>query len=423
MKQRKSRGSRGPLAAATACVVLLVIATIAVVVAPMAASTRSMGLALVAILGVVVAVFAQPLFADWLGRRQFSESNEADVRALVTSARSVGPTSQLGSMIALRQVISMRLRSIDFTYGADELPRLEVGGLSTSTDQLAINWVNSPNRLIILGEAGYGKTTAALAIMHAANQNAEDSAPVVEMFALNEWYQHHLEHPGDSLSEWMAAELFRAYGLTISNARALVLSAKLIPVLDGFDEIPMTGAIECIEAITAYSGKSTFPRPFALTCRVDRYRVLASKWLTFDQQVVILGLDLEQVTQVIISEKRNAQNWARAIEMLSAPDGRLARLFASPLRLSIALQTYDEGDPTELAAMSEAAAKERLWERLLTDPRWSFEGAGADVIGCWLAWLARSMDSMSRQFFGRMNSTSMPPIGRKRLRDLGCDWG
>ena len=397
MRERKT--SRGPLVAALAFVVLLVGATVAVVLAPMAAATRTMALALLGLLGVVVGVFAQPLVGEWLSRRGPELPPEPDVRALVTSARSAGPSSQLGSMVALREVFAMRFRSMDFTFDAMDAPRLEVRGVSVSTDALASEWSKSPYRLVILGEAGYGKTTAALALLHAANSSSDDSVPLVELFALNEWYQYHLEHPDDSLGQWMSSELLRTYGLTMGNAHALIESGRLVPVLDGLDEVPVDGCVACIEAISAYSGKANPPKPFALTCRVDRYQLLAPKWIGYDRQVVVLGLDAEQVVKIIRGEKKNQTNWVKATTMLSQPGNRLEHIFASPLRLSIALQTYDSGDPTELASMSDREAKARLWELLLNDSRWAFEGKGSATIGGWLSWLARSMDSSGRQYF------------------------
>lgn len=395
---REAMMSKRQLVAVTACVALLIAASFAVVSGSKDDSTRNLGIALLGVLVAVIAIFAQPLFSDWLSRRRQARHANSDVRRLVNSTRSDGPSSQLASLVALREVISMRFQPIDIRYETGT-PRLKISGAPGSTHALAMQWIESPDRLVILGEAGYGKTTAALAILHKANNTSDVTAPVVELFALNEWYQFHLEYPAKGLSAWMARELFRTYGLNQLEAIRLIDSGQLLPVLDGLDEIPIDGCSECIKAITGYAGKTSPPRPFILTCRIDRYQEIAREWLSHDHQVTVLGLDAQQIVDVIQAEAGNSVNWAKATSMLVSGDGGLGRVLASPLRLSIALQTYHTGDPTELASMSPSNATARLWERLLTDPRWSFEGHESTKIRSWLAWLARSMELSGRQYF------------------------
>lgn len=93
-------------------------------------------------------------------------------------------------------------------------------------------------RLVVLGRAGSGKTVLALRLVLnlLAARTPRDPVPVI--VSLGSW------NPADSLEDWLISHLIRDYpwlaetdATGLDMATALVDARRILPVLDGFDEI------------------------------------------------------------------------------------------------------------------------------------------------------------------------------------------
>ena len=92
-------------------------------------------------------------------------------------------------------------------------------------------------RLVITGGAGTGKTTLAVQLLLELLTHPQPDEPVPVLFSLVGWNPR--EQP--RLQDWLTARLERDYpslrGFGSDTARALVERGKILPILDGLDEV------------------------------------------------------------------------------------------------------------------------------------------------------------------------------------------
>ncbi|MFD4640747.1 hypothetical protein ACFWN2_25755 [Lentzea sp. NPDC058436] len=124
------------------------------------------------------------------------------------------------------------------------------------------------HQLVVLGEPGSGKTSAATALTLALLGRREPGDLVPVLFPLASW------DPGrQDLDAWMARRMavdhpvFRARGVHGPDvARHLVERGLVLPVLDGLDEVALR--VDAVRGIVRAVGRH---RPMVLTCRADDY--------------------------------------------------------------------------------------------------------------------------------------------------------
>jgi hypothetical protein len=342
-------------------------------------------------------VVARPVAA---GAVQLEEWR-ALLRAAVLRERIRKDGSHLRQMVRHGTVVDARAREqVDLFVDDLGRPRLRIRGRTVPFSEITRQWDQSPSRLVILGEPGYGKTVAALMLVAHINAEAEDPGQAVaELFPLAEWYRWHADHPGAGMEAWLADQLTTTYpDLPRAQAAALISADLVMPVLDGLDEVPASDRIACRDAIDAYAGHGEPYRPFVLTCRAREYAELETDWVPADHQVILVGLEPDQVAEILDARTSRWPEWAAVRDGVRDGDRRLCELFRSPLRLGIALQAYRGRDPEKLVGLDLDAAKRHLWDALLAlggDP--GFGGSGPQEVRSWLDFLAMGMRRESRQ--------------------------
>jgi predicted NACHT family NTPase len=93
--------------------------------------------------------------------------------------------------------------------------------------------------MVITGAPGAGKTVLAVQLMLRLlepDQRAEGD-PVPVRLTLAGW-----DTDRESLEEWITGQLVGSYGLSRTEARALVRERLILPVLDGLDEMDSESA-------------------------------------------------------------------------------------------------------------------------------------------------------------------------------------
>ncbi|MBW0009898.1 MAG: NACHT domain-containing protein, partial [Pseudonocardiales bacterium] len=117
-------------------------------------------------------------------------------------------------------------------------------------------------QLVVLGEAGSGKTIAAMMLALGLLEDTQSTEPVPFPALMASW------HPdGQRLDDWLADELTRDFPFLASDygsnaASGLIATGRVVPILDGLDEIPDALRPTAIEAVDQATGD----RPLVLTC-------------------------------------------------------------------------------------------------------------------------------------------------------------
>jgi hypothetical protein len=220
--------------------------------------------------------------------------------------------------------------------------------------------------LVVLGEPGAGKSTAALLLTlglldtRLAEADAEgdgaSAEPVPVLLTLASW------DPGrESLDMWLKRRLVEDHPFLRDLPvrydgedvlQGLLDDGALLPVLDGMDEIKQERRTEMITFIK----RSRLPR-LVLTCRAREYeRAVADGQDTLTDTAVIELEPVEPADAIeFISQGLPAQRrerWKPVLDSLrERPRGPLARAFSTPLMISLAREVYRgrDTDPGELA--------------------------------------------------------------------------
>lgn len=326
--------------------------------------------------------------------REQLEQWRVSLRAEVARLRT-RDGGQLGKMVRQGDPIDVNVERLDRDARRS---RVRVDERVLPWSEITRRWDTARSRLVVLGDPGYGKTVAALALIKHINTCDEPGASVAELFSLSEWQRWRGEHPDAPFSHWLAEQLTVVYpSVSAEVARALVDVPLILPVLDGLDEI---AAVEhrraCVEAIDAYAERGAPHRAFVLTCRAREYRELAPDGVRDDECVELVGLQPDQIQQRLHEQATRRPRW-EAVRDRQAVDSSLNELFASPLRLAIALQVYRDRDPSDLLNLTLEQARERLWKLLLETNADTYPGASAGQVHSWLAFLAAGMKRTAHQ--------------------------
>lgn len=261
-------------------------------------------------------------------------------------------------------------------------------------------------RLIVLGEAGAGKTALAIKLVLELLGIREPGSPVPVLLAaatwtdsvsMTEWIarQLALDHPG------LAVAIRTGIGETVPLARALART-EVLPVIDGLDELPETRRAQVIAEINAQGSD----RSVVLTSRPAEYEAaIASREITLATTISLESLEVSQVRDYLTAATEAPQDrWHPVFDALDA-DSRspLALALTNPLMLWLTRTVYEHGEsqPSELTRLPDRAAVEG---RLLAGfvPAAYAERDGARGFRCtsaqaqrWLGFLAAWLNQAS----------------------------
>ncbi|UWZ34646.1 winged helix-turn-helix domain-containing protein [Dactylosporangium roseum] len=208
-------------------------------------------------------------------------------------------------------------------------------------------------QLVVLGEPGAGKTVLAtlLTLGLLVDRGPGDPTPV--LLSLSSWNPHR-EH----LRSWLARRMLEDYP-GLGNAKAygpdaatrLVAEDRVIPVLDGLDE--MAPGVRAA-AIDALDRAITGGRPLVVTCRAAEYEnaVRHGDILASAAVVEIEPVELDDaVTFLTAGRLPGDTRWQPVVEHLRHHrDAPLAQALSTPLMVDLARTTYRDvaSDPAAL---------------------------------------------------------------------------
>ena len=216
-------------------------------------------------------------------------------------------------------------------------------------------------RLVILGDPGGGKTGAAVLLLLALCAKRRPDGRIPVWFPLASWEPH------IPVEEWMSDQLATTYGIPITLARQLVNDGRILPFLDGLDEIPADRWLIAMAEL-----RSLDTTPLVLTCRTVEYTAaVADRVLAAAAVVEVIPVDPATAAAYLThSGAADAHRWDPLIAALDDPvSNPCQQVLRSPLMLSLARTLYQApaSDPAELTAYRTAAQLEdRLLDAFIT---------------------------------------------------------
>jgi hypothetical protein len=285
-------------------------------------------------------------------------------------------------------------------------------------------------RWVILGEAGAGKTVLAAELARRLLLDPSQSEGLLPISLPAVVWNPRRE----SLSDCLARQLSANYAwLSNTHARVLVSDGKLLPILDGLDEMRPSLRKAAIAEINGYG----WDRPLVVTSRRDEY------WEAVEEfggrgvaRSGIVGLCpmLPQDIKIYL-DPTSSGRWVRVFSKLDVdPEGPLAEVLTTPLMLWLANVIYSSKSPDDLADSPFFSSRTAIEHYLLGElvPAVYAEGAGqrnARKFKCtveqaqrWLGFLAGD-DHIKYKPWNDMSSGVISILRRRRNPDEFPDAG
>ncbi len=256
-------------------------------------------------------------------------------------------------------------------------------------------------RLVVLGRAGSGKTILTLRFVLGlldVNSPAGPADPVPVIFSVGSW------NPGTTaLRDWLIEQLLRDHpglgapgpdGSTL--AAALVETGRILPVLDGFDEIAEGQRRPALAAL------NTTALDLVVTSRVDEYRaaVESTDVLTSAGAVVLTDLTPDDLAGYLPRTTRRGGQagtvWEPVLtEVREHPDGDLAAVLTTPLMVGLARTIYSDTPDHDPAALLDYPTRDAIERHLLGSfvPT-VYRHQPVDRVEHWLGFLAHHLDRL-----------------------------
>jgi hypothetical protein len=272
-------------------------------------------------------------------------------------------------------------------------------------------------RLLLLGDAGAGKSTYLLELARSLLERAQDheDQPLPVLFNLATWAINRLP-----FADWLVEELVDSYDVPRALAREWVTSGTfaVLPLLDGLDEIQVEATRgACVDALNAFL-LAYRTLPLVVSSRTGPYLSLPVR-LHLAAAVEVQPLTDEQIRAYLAS---GGERYIALRTVIDA-DSELRDILRVPLLLSLVTQTYLDTPRTQIPPVSNRTAWRRqlfadyvdeMLERargLEEDPPYS----SADMRR-YLAWLGAVMRGHGQvEFFLERLQPSWLPDARARV--------
>ncbi|MEG4817889.1 NACHT domain-containing protein [Microcoleus sp. K5-D4] len=252
-------------------------------------------------------------------------------------------------------------------------------------------------KLVILGATGAGKTTTLLELARVLVSRAQKDAslPVPVLFELGSW-----KAESGAIADWLIAQLQFKYRISPAVGKKWLAEQKLLPLLDGLDEVETHRQNICIQAINQFVESEFKPKHLVACSSFEAYKNCETRFRL--QAAVLLKPLTETKIQNYLLEARSRELWY-SIEH----EPELLKLAKVPLLLSMMALAYDD---ILIEAWKRITSAEEQRKYLLTAYiRHQITGEvkqyprgnelRPEQIRHWLGWLARRMEEQGIQEF------------------------
>lgn len=251
--------------------------------------------------------------------------------------------------------------------------------------------------LLILGDPGSGKTTTLLQLTREliaeTKQNPTFSQPIPVMFNLSTWINK--QQP---LDEWLIAEMQSKYRVPKKQGRQWLEDRRILPLLDGLDEVKPENRTACVENINRLS--VGYGLQMVVCSRIKDYTALAVR-LAFNSAIYLQPLTAEQINAYFVA----AGGKLASLQTTLQQDEALQSLVQSPLMLNIMSLTYQDTPAEDLANPTldtDESRRQHLFETYIAR-MFKRKGEGQsyndEQTKQRLSWLAQNMQRHNQEIF------------------------
>jgi DNA polymerase III delta prime subunit len=253
--------------------------------------------------------------------------------------------------------------------------------------------------LLILGEPGSGKTTTLLQLAKEliAPAREDEQLPIPVVFNLSSWAMQRLP-----LSEWLVKELSSKYHFPQELGNEWLQNYRLLPLLDGLDEVQAAVRAECVQAINTFAQTAgAGVTGLVVCCRRAEYEALKTTRLQLKAAISLQPLEPAQINYYLA---RGGEQLA-GLRSLLAKEEEMRALAQSPLMLSIMSLAYQDVPVSEVTHTSPSQPSDkqsqlfdRYVEKMFTRRKEPAIYPQAQVIQG-LSWLASQMQQRGQTVF------------------------
>ncbi|MFF1609545.1 NACHT domain-containing protein [Amycolatopsis sp. NPDC058278] len=289
--------------------------------------------------------------------RQLDDPAPLAVRWRLTELDVNGDVEQVARPKLLRYLIGQGTRRFE--------------GRTDRISEMASEFRKLPRRrLVILGDPGMGKTTLAVLLLRELLMYPHGEEPVPVFFSMSGW-----DPSAESLHTWVARRLtedypaLRAPDFGPDAPRALVNQRRILPILDGLDELPEQARPAILDQLNAAAAD-----PLILTCRTAEYETaLADQGRRGLTSAAVIEPNQLKAADAAAYLERNlpptvTSGWAELLTALRVHEhSPISQALSSPLTLWLLRKVYVEprADPAALCDTSRFATADALTEHLL----------------------------------------------------------
>jgi len=187
-------------------------------------------------------------------------------------------------------------------------------------------------KLVILGATGAGKTTTllelALVLVSRAQKDATKPLPV--LFELGTW-----KAESGTIADWLIAQLKFKYDIPTAVGKKWLKEHKLLPLLDGLEQVETHRQDLCIQAINQFIASELAPQHLVVCSNFEVYKNCLNR-LSLHAAVLLKPLTETQIKNYLL-EARSRELWY-SLE----PEPDLLKMAKAPLLLSMMALAYED---------------------------------------------------------------------------------
>lgn len=280
------------------------------------------------------------------------------------------------------------------------------------------------SKLLIIGDPGSGKTTTLLELAQQliiqAESDPNQAIPI--LLNLSSWRDR--KQP---LFKWLIAELVSKYDVSLNIAQHFLENRRILPLLDGLDELAILSQESCVEAINQFLESAYRPPGLVVCSRKEGYEFINGK-LKLNGAICLQPISQAEVKKYF-ADVKCLKLWAKIKNYDS-----FLKLLESPLMLNFMVLVGQEmlledevifkSTKKELEeALLDAYIQQMLKQEIKNVSNSYPKEIPAEKTQKWLAFLANKYQDKSQTEFSGFSLEQMQPHwlphGYKQIYALG----